>query len=185
MKILRHYPQVGSLAYPGEVVDLTLVDFSDFDSTEKINYARSLIEKGATDPLVNELAHAIVRSVPPRDTIGQAKALLAWVQGHVTYVDDGVQMFRDAQYTIRHPSGNCLSAGAILFGSLCESIAIPVRLCVLEKKVGVFRRDPFHIYCQVGVPARNPTEWIDAEATQNVPLGWDVAAYAEANADKL
>lgn len=184
MKILNRF-KTGSLAYPGEIVEMTEVDFDDYDASDKIRMLRQMIDVGSTDPLVNELAHSIVAGVPARDTIEQAKALLAWVQKNIKYVDDGTQTFRSAEYTIRHPTGNCASAGAVLLGSLLESVAIPVRLVVLEKKVGVFRRDPFHVYLQVGVPARAPEVWIDAEATQPVALGWDPAAYAEEHADEL
>lgn len=180
MKIIGTYSGQ-SIAYPGETLKMTLADFSDTDPTDKIRMARHLITLGAADPLINQLAHAIVQNVPARDTAAQSQAILSYVQEHITYVDDGTQVFREAAYTATHPSGNCLSAGAILFGSLAESITIPVRLKVLSHRTGLFKLESFHIFPEVLINGI----WVPAEPTQPWELGRDPAAYAELHADEL
>jgi transglutaminase-like putative cysteine protease len=172
------------------------VDFSDFDEHDKIRLISYYAKLGATDPLVNELSHALVQGVPARDRIAQAQALLSYVQDKVRYVDDGTQMLRTADYTIEHPTGNCVSQGSILFGALAQSITIPVRFEVLSKKIllvpgpigqwlwklGIYRKEPFHVYPTFQDNAGN---WIPVEPTQPWPIGKDPAEYAEQHADEL
>jgi len=186
-----------SIAYPGEIRSITAVDFSDSDPRDKIRLIRKLADQGASDPLVNELAHALVQNVPARDRTAQANAILQYVQQNITYVDDSTQMFRTADYTLTHPTGNCVSQGSILFGALAQSIMIPVTFEVLVKnesylpgtkigqwlsKIGIMRRNAFHVY---PLFQDNSGNWIPVEPTQNWPLGTDPAAYAIQNADKL
>lgn len=179
MRELGHW-RVRSWAYPGELRDLILVDFDDQHGPhDKMRALRAMIQKGATDPLVNELAMAIVASCPARSEACEAAALQQWCQQQIRYADDGTQTFRDLGYTLRHlaAGGNCANAGAIVFGALCQSIGIPTRLVVLSRRTMLFASDPFHVYCEIGTPRRTPEEWIPVEVTQPVPFGWDPAAY--------
>jgi hypothetical protein len=77
---------------------------------------------------------------------------------------------------------------SLLLTCLFESIKLPWRLCLSGRhsvsglKVRHIEGDPVpdgvnwtHIYCMVGTPPFNPTEWWYCEPTiQGVPLGWDV-----------
>jgi hypothetical protein len=183
MREIGHW-RTRSWAYPGELRDLILVDFDDAHGPhDKMRALRAMISKGAMDPLVNELAMAIVSHCPARDDVCEAAALQQWCQSKIRYADDGTQTFRDLGYTLSHlaAGGNCANAGAIVFGSLCHSIGIPVRLVVLARKTGMFTSDPFHVYCEVGTPRRAPKDWIPAEVTQPVAIGWDPAAYVAAH----
>ena len=185
MKVLHDF-FAPSLGYPGEVVRYTGVDFDERGGspTDKMRMLRHLIDEGAKDPRINELASRIVHGIPARDDGAEASALLVWTQQNPRYTEEGTETFRDAAYTAQHGYGDCDDA-AVLFGALCESIGIPVRLEVISKRSGLFRFEPIHVYCLVGLPHRAPVEWIPAETTMLVPLGWDPAEYAVQHADKL
>lgn len=185
MRLLRKF--FARSLVSGTPIQAQKVDFADeLGPHDKIRKMRAMIEEYTSDPRLTEVAVDICREyqVTPRDHTGQAAAMLDWVQKNIDYIDDGVQTFRDPIYTMQHQFGNCANV-SILYACLCESIAIPTLLEVLEKKTVLFYRDPFHVYVLVGLPARNPQAWVPAEATMKVPLGWDPAVFAEENADAL
>jgi transglutaminase-like putative cysteine protease len=175
-----------SLAYPGQVQLYTHVDFDERGGSpaDKMRMIRQMISDGAHDPLINELASSIVHSCPARDDYCEAQALLTYVQEKQRYTEEGEETFRDAVYTATHGFSDCDDA-TILFGALAESIGIPTRVEVISKRIGLLRYEPIHVYPLVGLPHRAPEQWIPAETTLHVPLGWDPAVWAEQHADKL
>lgn len=175
-----------SLAWPGEIRQFTKVDFDERGGSprDKIRTLRGLVDEGAADPRICELASRIALGAPLRDDAAEAQALLSWVQENIRYTEEGTETFRTASYTAEHGYGDC-DDSSVLFGALCESIAIPVALQVISKRTGVFRFEPLHVFCLVGLPRRNPLEWVPAETTLPRPLGWDPTVYAIEHADKL
>jgi len=175
-----------SLAFPGEVREFIKVDFDERGGSphDKIRKLRALISDGAQDPRINELASSLVRGQPDRDDAAEAATLLEYVQNHVRYTEEGTETFRSAAYTAEKGFGDCDDA-VVLYCALCESIGIPTRLSIISKRTGLLRHEPLHVYALVGLPHRNPTDWLPAEPTIHVPLGWDPVEYAAAHADKL
>jgi hypothetical protein len=152
---------------------------------------RQVAEMRARDPRIAKLATTIFQKykIPPRQYKLQAAALLKWVQdpSNVYYVNEAGERLQDPIFTIEHKLADC-DDSSLLLTCLFESIKLPWRLCLSGRhsvsglKVRHIEGDPVpdgvnwtHIYCMVGTPPFNPTEWWYCEPTiQGVPLGWDV-----------
>jgi transglutaminase-like putative cysteine protease len=180
MRIIGQW-SVPSIAYPGQIREIIGVDFADASPHDKIRHLRAMINLAATDPLIEELAMKITATCTSRDDLCEAEALQQWTQ-RMRYSDDGIQTFRAAHVTLDHADAGANCANQVLvFGAMCQSIGIPVRLNVLSRRRSLFAIDPFHVWASVGIPRRAPQEWIDAETILHVPLGWSPADYARAH----
>jgi transglutaminase-like putative cysteine protease len=156
--------------------------FSEWGPADKMRRLRGMIDDGANDPLVHELAAHIIAPIDARDAAGEAAMLLSWVQTKIRYTPERVETFQSARYTLEHGFGDCDDLVVVL-GALLESIVIPTQLEVLGwTEDGVF--DCRHIFLRVGLPPRAPTEWVAAEPTLPVPFGWEPAPYAAAKLQK-
>jgi len=177
MRVLEQL-EIESLVYPGQRYPYRIVEFSDFDPRDKLRALRELITFGC-NPAMQELASTICNNAgaPPKDTRAEAAALLAFVQA-IPYRSKSPETFRTADYTVRAGYGDCPQK-TVLFCTLCESIGIPTEAFALGKRQGLFTFDWFHAYAKVGYPARAPVQWIPAETTLNVPLGWDPEQWAQ------
>lgn len=171
-----------SLGYPGERRQVAGVMFSEMGPEDKMRRLRAMIDSGAVDPMVHELAAQIVAQTPPRDATAEAAAVLAWVQHNIRYTRELVETFQSAAYTLAHRYGDCDDM-VVALGALLESLTIPTRLEVLGwHEQGVF--DARHIFLRVGLPAHAPTAWVAAESILPVPLGWEPAVYASQRLQK-
>ena len=159
----------------------------------KLKALREIATAYGRDPHLRDFViQTVIRGVPNRDYPGQARAILAWIQQNIRYVNETNEQLQSPAYTLRVRHGDCDDL-ATLMGAFATSIALPWRFA-LAGKDGAGRpyrwlegakggRPPwrakfFHIYCQLGWPPFNPRVWASAEPTmQGAPLGFDVVAH--------
>lgn len=168
-----------------------LPDWHNLSHPERLTVIRQIAMMRGRDPRIAQLALSILKkaNVKPREYKKQAAALLAWVQNpkNVYYVNEPGERLQDPVYTIKVGHGDCDDL-MLLLAALCESIALPWKLCLSGrhkpsgKKVRYIEGQPVpnevawvHIYGMVGDRPFRPTKWYFVEPTvQGVPLGWDV-----------
>jgi len=157
---------------------------------ERVALIARIGDQAGLDPRLATLAVDIFRAagVQPRDYVGQAAALLAWVQENIYYVNEPDERLQDPEYTLRVRYGDCDDM-AILLYALLRSVRLPVRPVISGRDgKGKLHRyhhgDPSirkgvswaHIYLQVGLDPYGGASWVYAEPTLRVPLGWDVVS---------
>ena len=161
-----------------------------YSDRRKIRYLRELAEKYANDPKMRWFVTQQIFQgrVAPRDYLGQAKALLAYVQG-LYYCNEIGEQIQSPWATIREGTGDCDDLG-VLLASLAHSVGLKFRWVIAGKTrkgepvryIEGGRRPPwganfYHIYLQLATPALCQTEcvWYSAEPTvKGLPLGHDV-----------
>ncbi len=158
---------------------------------ERLRVIRSIAMQRGRDPRIITQAVDIIRAagVQPREYKRQAAALLKWVQNpkNVYYINEPGERLQDPLFTIRAKLGDCDDM-ALLLCAFFEAINLKWKLVLSGRQRGTNAKKRYiegmqmpvgvnwaHIYCTVGTPPFNPTEWYFCEPTvQNVPLGWDV-----------
>jgi hypothetical protein len=126
---------------------------------------------------------------PSRQYEAQAKAILAWVQQNIAYVNEPGELIQGPWHTLKIRSGDCDDLAALV-ASMAESIGLGWRYVLggAHKRTRAPVRwaegtkEPpgcefFHIYLDLGWPALRPRVWKAAEPTMPVPLGYDVARH--------
>ena len=164
-------------AYLSDVPEVIPVDFDvgAVGVKQKLAFMRGLIELDKSNPQVRALAAQIIADAGASflgDHRGRIGALLSWVQRELLYVHELPEIFTRARRSLldaRYRFGDC-DCKVIALGSLLRSIAYPI---VLEAYgwAGIWR----HVALLVGIPPNGGkvAEWIPAETTLPVPLGWD------------
>lgn len=161
---------------------------------ERLTVIRQLAQSRGRDPRIARVAVDAIRKsgASPRQYKKQAAALLRWVQNpkNVYYINEPGERLQDPIYTVETAkSGDCDDLSALLC-ALFESINLPWRLVLsgrqqatgqLVRHIEGQQIPPHvrwtHIYCMVGTPPFQPTEWYFCEPTiEGVPLGWDIIA---------
>jgi hypothetical protein len=130
----------------------------------------TLIREGAKDFYVRQKAIDILLAagVPPKDYLGEVRALFEWVRDNVRYTKDPfrVEVLHSARKLAELRAGDC-DDKAILLGAMLESIGHPVRL-VLTGPDPQRPRLFSHVYIEVSHRGR----WIPLDATMSKPAGW-------------
>ena len=172
-----------------KVMDLPA--FDGYGDPKKLDVISRIAEQGGRDPQLATIAVNIFRecNVAPRDYRGQAAAILKWVQRNIYYVNEPDERLQDPFYTLKVRYGDCDDM-AILVYALARSVRLPARLVISGvtkngTKVRYRQGDPSfdrsvdwsHIYLMIGDRPYGQPEWMYAEPTLNVPLGWDVVAH--------
>ena len=158
---------------------------------DRMGALRDIAERSGRDPRLATLAVKIFRQkgINPRDYKGQCQALLDWVQKNIYYVNEPSERLQCPIYTLKVGYGDCDDM-VLLLCSLAESVKIEWKFVLSGKnQYGKVVRwiegeklpkpEPkwVHIYCVLGYPPFNPTQWVFAEPTlRNVPLGWDIVS---------
>ena len=168
-----------------------LPDWYNLSHPERLTVIRQIAMQRGRDPRIARLVTNILKkgNVKPRDYVGQARVLLAWVQNpkNVYYVNEPGERLQDPVYTIKAGHGDCDDM-ILLLASFYESIGLPWKLVLSGRDKGTNKKIRYiegnkvpdncswvHIYGLVGDRPFNPTKWYFVEPTvQNVPLGWDV-----------
>ena len=137
---------------------------------QTVEHVQALIRAGAKDFYVRQKAIDIVleKQVKPKDYLAEIKALFEWVQQHIRYTKDTVQVevLHSAKRMLELRAGDCDDM-AILLGAMLEAIGHPVRLALSGPNP--LRQDLFtHIYLEVFHKGR----WIPLDATMHYPMGW-------------
>jgi len=119
--------------------------------------------------VLRALAIRVLRTyrVPNRDDEGQARAIQAFVQHNILYVNEPGDIWYDPLRVLWMGGGDC-DDHAILTAALLEALAFKTKISVLRRA-----GRGFHVYCLVGLPRKAPRRWVPVETTMNVPFGWN------------
>ena len=127
---------------------------------------RRLVTQYRTDGDVRRAAASIMFLTPDRDPRHRAVALFDWVRTFVRYVPDvlDVETLQTPPQTLRSLVGDC-DDSATLMATMFESVGYPTRFVLAS----YLQPDAFeHVYLQVLIDG----EWVDADPTEQHPLGW-------------
>lgn len=124
------------------------------------------------DPGVRQLAASLVRDLPQYDTVGEVRALHAFVRDHIRYTNDirNVELIQTPKATLEMGVGDCDDKSTLL-ASLLESIGRPTRFVAIAMKPS----DQFsHVYVEtrLGVDAKGRPRWVPLETIKPVDAGW-------------
>lgn len=120
------------------------------DATVRV--MRRMIDQGKKDVGLRKIAENIVKAsgVPAYNYVAELQALHGWVQNHVRYTKDpvDVEYIQTPQETLNSQVGDC-DDFTVLLGSLAESIGHPIAIKVVSRDAG---RNYHHVYpvAQVG-----------------------------------
>ena len=133
-----------------------------------------LIRSGAKDFLVRQTAIQIFREcgVPPKDRLGEVRALFDWVRGNVRYTRDifRTELLHSARRLLELRAGDCDDM-TILLGAMLMSTGHPVQLILAG-----FRPNKPHGYSHIYPEVNIRGHWIAIDATANRPFGWSPPA---------
>jgi transglutaminase-like putative cysteine protease len=166
--------------------------WEEFGDPKRMDIITRIAQMRGRDPRIATLAVDIFKKagVQPRDYVGQAKAILDFVQNDLYYVNEPGERLSDPLRTLKVGYGDCDDL-VIVLGAILESVRIPWRVVISGtdkrgRKVRYHHGDKFpggekkgyiwsHIYMTIGDRPFNPQKWHYAETTvRGAPLGWDV-----------
>lgn len=132
---------------------------------QTLGVMRRLVNDGKIDPLIRSTATSIIYLAPEKDDGTEASKLLDFVQRHIRYVKDihDIETLSTAPKTLAGRVGDC-DDQTVLLAALLESVGYPTRFVVASYGEST---DPEHVYLQTLVD----DEWLDADPTENFPLG--------------
>ena len=166
--------------------------WEEFGDPKRMDIITRIAQMRGRDPRIATLAVDIFKKagVQPRDYVGQAKAILDFVQNQLYYVNEPGERLSDPLRTLKVGYGDCDDL-VIVLGAILESVRIPWRVVISGtdkqgRKVRYHHGDKFpggekkgyiwsHIYMTIGDRPFSPQKWRYAETTvRGAPLGWDV-----------
>jgi len=164
-------------------------DWDVMDDKRKMAVMRQIVEQYGRDPRIAQLTMDVIRKagVPSRDYVGQASAILAWIQQNIYYVNEPAERLQAPLLTVKMGYGDCDDL-AMLANAMFESIRLSWKFVIcgtlpggkliryIEGENYLPRADWVHIYSMVGNKPFHPDQWYFVEPTMSVPLGWDVVA---------
>jgi Transglutaminase-like superfamily len=126
---------------------------------------RRLIDEGAKDPVVHELAARLVSKLRPYDWNGEAQAIYNWVRANVRFTRDvrGKETLHAAREIIRLGIGDC-DDFTILICALAASVGFKCRIVTVSadpRAPEIFS----HVYPELAVGGR----WIALDAARRNP----------------
>lgn len=127
---------------------------------------RMLVAAAKIDPRVIQTATSIIFTAPPKDDIAEANAIFEWVRDSIRYTRDvhGVEVISPPLTVIQRQVGDC-DDKATLLAALFEVVGIPTRFVIAGYTAPGFFE---HVYVQAWLN----DEWVNADATENYPLGY-------------
>jgi len=140
---------------------------------DRIAHITEKILEGRADPFVRKLAIEAVRHVPPRDWLGEVRAIWDFVTSNVRYTLDPYlrDMYQRARRTLQLGGGDCDDL-TILMGAMLMSIGHPVALKVIDTYDGEGWN---HIYLLTGIPPQRPVKWIPLDPSMpEKGMGWEM-----------
>lgn len=126
-----------------------------------------LVREYKKDSGVRELATRLVRDLPQYDTLGEVKALHAFVRDGIRYTGDiaGVETLQTPRATLETGVGDC-DDKATLLAALLQAINKPARFVAI--KIGT----PQFTHVLVETRAGAAGKWLPLETIKPVPVGW-------------
>lgn len=176
-----------------------LPNWADGDDNDRMDVITDIIMRYGRDPKIATKAVEILKKydIKPRDYVGQAAALLKWVQDDIYYVNEPGERLQDPNYTLKVGYGDCDDM-AIVLCSFFESMRLPWKLVIsgraangktlryIHRQGKLPKADWAHIYCMVGAGPFGGGKWYYCEPTiRGVPLGWDVVAAGDQSLPEL
>lgn len=101
---------------------------------EQVKYLRQMVAAYRGTQGIRSLARDVVFRVlqlPPKRRAAHAVGIASWVQGRITYVNEGDETFQTPIETLRSGYGDC-DDFSTLIAALCESLGVPTELVALE-----------------------------------------------------
>lgn len=148
---------------------------------ERMKYLQDLVQQGKRDPVVYEFARRAVNAkcggawcVPEKNNAREITALFNHIRKNVRYTSDisGVDSYQKPRHTIKLRTADCDDYSTLICAAAAV-LGLPARFKVIKTKGS---RDWNHIYAQVGLPRRRPTQWISLDGSVNMPAGWEPPA---------
>ena len=145
---------------------------------ERMQYLQALVEQGKRDPVVYEFARQAINQkcsgnwcVPEKDNQREIVALFKHIRKNVRYTSDitNVDSYQKPRHTLALRTADC-DDYATLICAAAATLGLPCRFKVIKTKGS---REWNHIYAQIGLPRRNPTQWFSLDASINMPAGWE------------
>lgn len=131
-----------------------------------IRTMRALVNRARVDPMMIQAATSIIYLAPQRDQLAEVNALFEFVRDDIRYVRDvvGIETLADPRITLRRMVGDCDDQSTLL-ATLAEAVGYPTRFVMAGyRSPSVFD----HVYVQVLAGG----QWIDADPTEDGPLGY-------------
>lgn len=131
---------------------------------------RLLTREGKKSLPIRMKAVDIVKNLREKDNMGEVKAVHAWVRDNIRYIKDvnGVELLHTPEKMLEIRQGDC-DDKSMLLAALCESIGYPTRFVAISVTPSK--------YCHVFAEVKLGSNWLGAETTENVQLGWQPKAY--------
>lgn len=130
-----------------------------------------LARAAKTDPGVRQRAAQLVRELPQYDTVGEVRALHAFVRDAIRYTNDirGVELLQTPRATLEMGVGDCDDKSTLL-AALLESIGRPARFVAVAMRPST---DFSHVYVETRMGPAG--KWIALETIKPVDVGWSPA----------
>ena len=118
---------------------------------------------GSVSSIIRLKALALIKSLPPKDFVGELCTINAFVRDKIRYARDvyRVETLQTPAATLELGQGDC-DDKATLTASLLMSIGFPARFAVLNRRGQIV-----HVWTQ----AFHRGKWIECETTENIPTG--------------
>lgn len=145
---------------------------------DRIRHLKGLVDQGKKDPVIYEFARRAVNQrcgpnwcVPEKNNGRELQALFKAIRNNVRYTSDitRVDSYQKPRHTLALRGGDC-DDYAVLTCAAANSIGLPCRFKVIRTRGAP---EWNHIFAQIGLPRRQPSRWISADASVNMPLGWE------------
>lgn len=127
---------------------------------------RRLVREWRTNPEMIALARSIVAGIAEKNFTAEASALQAYVRDSIRYTQDvnEIETVQSPEITLQTGHGDCDDKSVVL-ATLLEAVGHPARFVAVG-----FEPDNFeHVYVETLIGR----EWIPAETTEPVALGWE------------
>lgn len=133
---------------------------------QTVRQMRALVNQGRVDPAIRQCATTLIYLAPEKQDRQEVSKLLDFVQRSIRYVRDvnDVETLSSAAKTLAQRLGDC-DDQSVLLASLCESVGYPTRFIVASYDDPAIME---HVYCSICVDG----DWLDADPTEDHPLGW-------------
>lgn len=133
---------------------------------QTIAHMRRLVNQFKSNVEMRKAATQIIFLTPEKDEYAEAEAIFNFVRDSIRYVKDiyNVETLSTPLITLQTKLGDCDDQTTLL-ATLLESVGYPTRFVVAAYTVpGHYE----HVYMQAYVG----NEWVDMDATEHEPMGW-------------
>jgi transglutaminase-like putative cysteine protease len=130
---------------------------------------RKLVNQYKIDPTIRQAATSAIFLTPEKDELSEVAALFSVVRDGCRYTRDinGVETLSTPDKTLIGKIGDCDDQTTLL-AALLESVGYPTRFVI----AGYHGQDYEHVYLQVWAG----DQWINMDATEPYPMGWEAPA---------